>query len=269
MIFHPNKCKVVSLISNANSLTHLRLLPFSQFCYTLGSIILNYEESELDLGVIINDKFTWSDQQNKILSKASQMLGLTKRTCHFLVNSRRKRTLYLSMVRSHFEHCSIIWRPLTATQLNNFEVIQKNAIKWILNEEFLSYSNYETYLKKCMDVNILPISKHFDLGDLCFFHKIVHDYVPIKLPNYVIKYRGNSRLRNKHLDANCYVCDLEETGISKSNSPIFRNFFYRITFLWNCLPRDIRTISSTYSFKSQVKQFLWKNAQTNTETYQT
>ena len=107
------------------------------------------------------------------------------------------------------------------------------------------------------------------VGDLCFFHKIVHDYVPIKLPNYVIKYRGNSRLRNKHLDSDCYVCDLKETGISKSNSPIFRNFFYRITFLWNSLPRDVRTISSTHSFKSQVKQFLWKNAQTNTETYQT
>ena len=29
MIFHPYKCRVVSLISNANSLTHLRLLPFS------------------------------------------------------------------------------------------------------------------------------------------------------------------------------------------------------------------------------------------------
>ena len=47
------------------------------------------------------------------------------------------------------------------------------------------------------------------------------------------------------------------------------NFFYRITFLWNSLPRDVRTISSTHSFKSQVKQFLWKNAQTNSETYQT
>ena len=169
MIFNPDKCKVVSLISNANGLTHLRLLPFAQFCYTLGSSILNYEESELDLGVIINDKLTWSDQQNKILSKTSQMLGLTKRTCNFLVNSTCKRTLYLSMVRSHFEHCSIIRRPVTATQLNNFKVIQKNAIKWILNEEFLSYFNYETYLKKCMDVNILPISKHFDVKCLHIF----------------------------------------------------------------------------------------------------
>ena len=119
-----------------------------------------------------------------------------------------------------------------------------------------------------MDLNILPISKHFDLGDLCFFHKVVHGYVPTKLPNYVIKYRGNSRLRNKHLDTDCYVCDLEEYGTSKSNSPIFKNFFYRITFLWNCLPRDIRNISNTHTFKTQAKQFLWKNAQTNTEIYQ-
>ena len=111
------------------------------------------------------------------------MLGLIKRTSHFIMHSRRKRTLYLSMVRSQFEHCSVIWCPVTASKLYDFEVIQKNAIKWILNKEFISYSNYETYLKKCMDVNILPISKHFDLTDFCFFHKIVNCYVPTALPN--------------------------------------------------------------------------------------
>ena len=188
MLFHPEKCKVVSITSNTNRLSHIKLLPFSKFSYIRGSV-LNYEENEVDLGVIINDKFTWSDHQNKIILKASQMLGLTKRTCHFLINSKRKRTLYLIMVRSQFEHCSAIWRPVSATELNKFEVIQKNAIKWILNEEFISYSNNETYLKKCMDVNILPISKHFDLRDLCPFHKIVNDLIPIKIPSYVTKYR--------------------------------------------------------------------------------
>ena len=62
------------------------------------------------------------------------------------------------MVRSQFEHCSIIWCPVTASKLNDFEVVQKNAIKWILNEEFGSYYNYEIYLRKCMEVNILAIS---------------------------------------------------------------------------------------------------------------
>ena len=85
------------------------------------------------------------------------MLGLTKRTCHFIFSNHRKRTLYLAMVRGQFEHCSIIWRTVTATQISKFEAIQKNAIKWILNEEFMSYSDNETYIKKCRSVDILPI----------------------------------------------------------------------------------------------------------------
>ena len=182
------------------------------------------------------------------------MLGLIKRTCHFLVNSKRKRTLYLSIVRSQFEHCSIIWCPVTASKLNDFEIIQKNAIKRILNEEFSSYSNYEIYLRKCMEANILPISKHFDLRDLCFFHKVVNCHVPTTLPNYIMKNRGssNSRLRSNHLDRDSYICNLEEIGKCNSTSPIFKNFFYRTTLLWNQLPQYIRNIPSVNVFKAQA-----------------
>ena len=127
MRFHPDKCKVVTIISNRNRLAYLSLLPCSRFSYTIKNVILNYKKSEVDLGVTINDQFTWSDHHQKVTTKASQMLGLKlmKRTCHFLVNSKRKRTLYLSMVRSQFEHCSIIWCTFTASKLNDFEVIQK------------------------------------------------------------------------------------------------------------------------------------------------
>ena len=73
------------------------------------------------------------------------------------------------MVRSQFEHCSIIWRPVSDTHLDKFESLQKNATKWILNENFISYSDKEIYLKKCKHVNLLPINKKFDLNDLVFF----------------------------------------------------------------------------------------------------
>ena len=144
------------------------------------------------------------------------MLGLTKRTCHFLINSHRKRTLYLAMVRSQFQPCLVIWRPGTLTQIHKFEAIQKNAIKWILNEDFINYSDNETYMQKCRQINLLPISKIFDLNDLMFmfFHKIVHDYVPIRLPEYISKFEGVSRLRENHLDSNCYTCNLNHPNIS-------------------------------------------------------
>ena len=124
MRFHPEKCKVVSIISNSNRLFYIGIMPFSRYSYTIGNTIV-----KVDLGVTINDQFTWTDHHQKIITKASQMLGLIKHTSHFIIPSRRKRTLYLSMVRSQFEHCSVIWCPVTASKLYDFVVVQKNAIK--------------------------------------------------------------------------------------------------------------------------------------------
>ena len=120
MRFNPSKYKVVSInskISHCN-LEYLSLLPLSRFNYTLGDNILDYEANERDLGVIINYSFTWDEHHNKVINKASQMLS-----------SQRKRTLYLAMVRSQFQHCSVIWRPVTSSQIHKFEAIQKNAVK--------------------------------------------------------------------------------------------------------------------------------------------
>ena len=90
MKFHPDKCKVLQIAYK--NLPWLNILPFPKFSYTLNHNILDYTENERDLGVIVNTSHTWHDQHDKILSKASQILGLTKRTCHF-VNDRNRRRL--------------------------------------------------------------------------------------------------------------------------------------------------------------------------------
>ena len=61
------------------------------------------------------------------------------------------------------------------------------------------------------------------LHDLIFFHKIVNCQIPTKLPNYVLKYSGASRLRNNRLDYECYVCNLEHSAYAKSKSPLVTN----------------------------------------------
>ena len=186
------------------------------------------------------------------------MLGLTKRTCHFVVSDHRKRTVYLAMARSQFEHCSAIWCPITPTQISIFEFVQKNAIKWILNEEFISYSNNKTYRKKCKEINILPISKKFDLNDLVFFHKIINGYVD-KLLEYVSKFTGESRLKQNHLDSECYICNLNYAN-SSPRGPLFKNFFYRVMNLWSKLSYESRINPSISIFKSSALEFLWSEA---------
>ena len=91
----------------------------------IGNFDIDYSVCEKDLGVLVNEKFRWEDHRSKILNKAHQMLGFTNRTCHFTSDIRKRRSLYLPLVRSNFEHASIIWRPTAEQQLMNLSNYRK------------------------------------------------------------------------------------------------------------------------------------------------
>ena len=110
MRFNATKCKVLQIHNNEPLYT--RELPLAKYFYYMNNEIIDFTESEKDLGVMVNSKFKWDHHQQKVLNKAHQMLGITKRTCHFITDQKKRRSLYLSLVRSQFEHCSIIWRPI-------------------------------------------------------------------------------------------------------------------------------------------------------------
>ena len=78
---------------------------------------------------------------------------------------------------------------------DRIDAFQKKCIKWILSEEFVDYYSYDTYARICQQVDILPLSKRFDLNDLILFHKIVYGISSVKMPDYLTQYSGNSRLR--------------------------------------------------------------------------
>ena len=75
---------------------------------------------------------TWEKHQDKIITKANRQLGMIRQTCHFVKNIAQKRSLYIAIVRSLFEHCGEIWGPNVVTTIDKFEPIQKIAVKWIL-----------------------------------------------------------------------------------------------------------------------------------------
>ena len=178
-----------------------------------------------------------------------------RRTCHFVNDVRRRRVLYLTLVRSQFEHCSPIWRPTGKTNLDKFESFQKKCLKWILFEEEHSYHSLKCYFRKCRQANILPLSYRFDLNDLIPFHKVVYQDIPLKLPDYLKFYRGNSRLRSTHLDDMCFVSDI----LPRASAPnlLNKSFFYRTHTLWNRLPYEIRSIPINSLFGTKVEQHLW------------
>ena len=195
----------------------------------------------------------WKEQCSKVLSKANQKLGLSRRNCYFVQDLNRRRVLYLTLVRSQFEHCSVLWRPVTKTQISKLEGLQKRAIKWLLQEEFLSYNSPTTYIQKCRQLKIMPIEDRFDFLDLVFF-KVVKQHIPVNLPSYLQRFQGQSRLRNCHLDHLCFFSSITPRN---SSNAFARNFFFRTQTKWNHIPLDIRLLESITEFKCKLSTFLW------------
>ena len=109
---------------------------------------------------------------------------MIKRNFHFVVDVKRRRVLYLSLVRSQFQHCSQVWRPNCKTMLEKFENFQKKCLKWILREEELSYTD-EIYVRKCKQTDILPLKYTLFLYDMVFFHDILCSRIPLRMPQYL------------------------------------------------------------------------------------
>ena len=168
---------------------------------------------------------------------------------------KRRRALYLTLVRSQFEHCSQVWRPTNKTMIEKFESFQKRCIKWIVSEEYVRYYSYSKYLIKCRQVDLLPISKRFDLNDLTLFHKVVYNKLPLEIPEYLSLYDGNTRLRSSHFDKLCFVSSLLPRGCS--TSLLDKSFFYRTHSLWNSLPLRIREIDHPTKFKEELTKHFW------------
>ena len=255
MTFHPRKCKVLSVTLQRNILDNL---PFNIYLYELNHTVIDYVTSQIDLGVEINNKLLWGAHCHSLVTKANSKLGLLKRTCHFTTNRRQKRAFYLAIVRSMFEHCSVIWAPQNKRLIDKFEVIQKRGVKWIFGELFASYSD-EIFFQKQKELKILPMKLKFIFNDLVMFYKIVNELVPISLPSYItvcvpddVRYtRRNAAIHNLS-DSSTFQCSVTP------NCDAFRySFFYRTVRRWNILPVSIRDSTSLTSMKTSLTTFLW------------
>ena len=88
-----------------------------------------------------------------------------RRSLHFIKDQKQKRAFYLALVRSLFEHCSVISRPTTAQSTEKVENIQCRAVKWILGEQDHHYNDVE-YLARLRDLDLLPMDFKFTFKDL-------------------------------------------------------------------------------------------------------
>ena len=258
MKFHPLKCKVLSMSKSQSPF--MGILPFVQYFYTMGDSVLDYTGSEKDHGIFMNSVLNFNEQANFLYGKANQKLGMLKRSCcYFVMDTNKRRVLYLTLVRSMFEHCPVVWRPKSKMIINKLEGLQKRALKWIRNEMGTSYSVDDLYYLHCKELEILPIKFRFDYHDLKTLHLIINGFSCVGLPDYLKFYSGSTRLRSSHLDHLSLVSDVSPRGNSQSSSRsgFANSFFYRSYLMWNRLPLSLREIVRPSLFKTELIKYIW------------
>ena len=220
---------------------------------------LSYVNSNSDipaikfLGIFIDPKLNFKYHIDAIHSKVSRSLYAINSAKHIICEKALK-TLYCSLVHSHFTYCIPIWSCASKTSLTKIELLQKKAIRIISNA---SYNAHTVPLFK--DLEILPIKEQAIYSSLT----LMYDYVNLKLPGSFdnVWETNNARagrvLRNANL-FNIPFIRLE----SQRNFPI-SNF----PRLWNdiVIPNtnpndDIENENNDFTFENDMtkKQFSLK-----------
>ena len=207
---------------------------------TTSEIKLATTTKEKDLGVIIDNKLSFSEHVAYSTSRANRLCGLIRRSFSFL-SEEIFVLLFKSLVRPLLEYGHCIWQPHEKGLCNEIENVQRRATKMLSHLKELSYPERLRRLK-------LPSLEFRRLrGDMIETFKYIHGYYDTERPNF--EKANTNQLRGHSLKLHKKHCR------RKIRSNFFAN---RVINTWNNLPEDVVTAPSINSFKSRLDSF-WKD----------
>ncbi len=102
------------------------------FPYTIDNKILKRVSRIKDLGIIFDDKLSFTEHIDDITRKSYRMLGFIFRCGKYFVSQYSMRILYSSLVRNRLEYCSTVWNPFYNNAIDQIERVQKKVHQTVL-----------------------------------------------------------------------------------------------------------------------------------------
>ena len=125
--FHPGKCKSMRIRRSDINEHNYKMIQELSTC-----------TKEKDIGVIIDNKLTFSDHLAEKVNKANRLVGMMRRTSVSL-DCNMFKSLYTSLVRPHLEYANQVWNPHLVKDIEAMERVQKRTTKMLPGMKDLPY----------------------------------------------------------------------------------------------------------------------------------
>ena len=231
LFFHPEKCKFMRLGNYEER----------QNGYKMREQ-LEEVSSEKDIGVVIDNKLSFSDHLAEKINKANKVVGLIRRT-FVALDEEIFRCLYVAMVRPHLEYANQIWAPYLVKDIEAVENVQRRASKLVPSLKDLTY---EERLRK---LRLPTLAYRRARGDMIETFKIMKGIYDNEMTQDIFVLREDQRTRghNRRIFK-------EHSRWNKSKN----SFCRRVVNNWNQLPQWVIDSDTVERFEANLDK-VWRD----------
>ena len=198
-------------------------------------------EHAKSLGLIIDDRLSWSNHISELCRKISSAIGALRRI-RPLISQSTAVQIYHALIQPHFDYCAPVWDGLSSYLCEKLQKLQNRAARVILQANCEVNSSL---LLETLKWDQLSLRRRKQKAMMMF--KSLNGLAPVYLHELFSERDTDYDLRDSFRKLNLP---------KPCTNYLKRSFSYSGALLWNSLPESIRAIRSIGKFKKEINRAL-------------
>ena len=211
--------------------------------YSLFGASVQRVAEERDLGVIIDEQLKFRKQAAVAVSKASQILGVIRRSFE-LLDSQTLPLLFKTLVRPHLEYGNIVWGPFNKEDQRLVERVQRRATRLVPDVRHLPYQ------ERLRKLQLPSLQYRRRRGDVIMVYMLLNGHLNMTREDF-FQPAPTTRTRGHPL----------KLAKPRAQSRVRRNHWsVRAINDWNSLPSHVVLAPSTNVFKNLLDKHWFQHS---------